>query len=213
MAEKTKSEVKEKFSNTPYPIHVIGRHLSVTDAMKAYAVDKLTKIERFGGRVIDATITMDVRKLVHEVDIIIDVNNTKIRVSGQSENMYASADQAIARLQNKLSRYTKRLKEHHTKGISEIDMNVNVIQRILPLEEINDQIEEANFQQIEEEMKPHLVVSQEKKPLKALNQEEAIMKMELSEDLFMVYIGEEDHKIKVIYRRNDGNYGIIEPQK
>jgi putative sigma-54 modulation protein len=37
--------------------------------------------------------------------------------------------------------------------------------------------------------------------------------MELSEDLFMVYRSEEDRKLKVIYRRNDGNYGIIEPEK
>jgi putative sigma-54 modulation protein len=213
MAEKTKSEVKEKFSNAEYPVHIIGRHLSITDAMKTYAVDKLARIERFGGRVIDITIIMDVQKLIHEVDFIIDVNNTKIRVSGRSENMYASIDEAIASLENKLRRYMGRLKEHHAKKISDIDVNVNVIQGILPLDDINDQIEEVNLQKIEADLKPHQIVSREKKPLKLLNQEEAIMKMELSEDKFMVYINEADQKIKVIYRRNDGNYGIIEPEK
>lgn len=213
MAEKTKTEVKEKFSKAEYPIQIIGRHLSITDPMKDYAVEKLIKVERFGGRVIDAIIIMDVQKLMHEVDFIIDVNNTKIRVCGRSENMYASVDQAIDRLQNKLSRYMRRLREHHAKGISEIEMNVNVIKRILPLEEINDQIEEERLRQVESELKPHQIVSREQKPLKTLNQEEAIMKMELSEDLFMIYISEESQKFKVIYRRNDGNYGIIEPEK
>ena len=213
MIEKSKAQIKEKFVSKEYPIHVIGRHIDITDPMKAYAVDKLTKIERFGGRVIEATIIMDIQKLVHSVDFLINVNNTKIKVSGRSENMYASTDQAIAHLEAKLRRYTHRLHEHETKGLSEIDVNVNIVERISLLEEINDQIEEENLSQIEATLRPHKIVSTETRPLRMLNQEEAIMKMELSEDPFLVYRSEEDQKLKVIYRRNDGNYGVIEPEK
>lgn len=213
MAEKTKAEIKEKFANEEFPIHVIGRHVLVTEPMKNYAVEKLLKVNRFGGRILDATITMDVQKLTHTVDFIVDINNTKIRVSGQSENMYASIDQAIAHLQSKITRYIKRLHEHHAKGVSAIDMNVNVVGRIPHLDDINDQIEEANLDKIESNLKPHPIVSREKKPLKTLTQAEAIMKMDLSEDRFMIFKSEEDMKLKVIYRRNDGNYGIIEPEK
>lgn len=213
MNERTKAEIKEKFAQLDYPVHVIGRHISVTEPMKAYAIDKLIKVlNRFGGRVIEATVTMDVQKLLHEVDFIIDVNNTKIRVAGRSETMYASIDQAIARLESKLRRYKQRLKEHHAKGLSVIEMNVNVI-KLTPIDDINDQIEEESLKKIEAQLKPHPVVSREKKPLKTLNQEEAIMKMELSEDKFMIFRGEEDRKLKVIYRRGDGNYGIIEAEK
>ena len=213
MAEKTKTEVKDKFADAEYPIQIIGRHVAITEPMKSYAVDKLTRVQRFGGRVIDATIVMDIQKLVHTVEFIIDVNNTKIKVSGCSENMYASIDQAVAHLQAKLSRYMRRLREHHAKGLATIEMNVNVIGRISPVDDINDQIEEENLKKIESDFKPHAIVSREKKPLKTLIQSEAIMKMELSEDLFMIYRSEEDRKLKVIYRRIDGNYGIIEPEK
>ena len=126
--------------------------------------------------------------------------------------MYASVDQAIARLESKLRRYIKRLHEHHAKGLSEVDVNVNVIERITPLEDINDQIEEENLRQQEEDLRPHEVVSNEVRCLKLLNQEEAIMKMELSEEPFLVYRDEEDRKLKVIYRRDDGNYGVIEAE-
>lgn len=213
MTEKTKAEIREKFAQLEYPIHVIGRHVLVTEPMKAYAIDKLSKVVgRFGVRVIEASVTMDVQKLLHVVDFILFVNNTKIKVSGRSETMYASIDQAIARLESKLGRYTSRLREHHAKGVSEIDMNVNII-KLTPIDDINDQIEEEDLKKIEQQLKPHPVVSREKRALKTLNQEEAVMKMELSEDQFMIFRNEEDHKLKVIYRRNDGNYGIIEPEK
>lgn len=212
MTERTKAEVKEKFANKEYPIHVIGRHIDITEPMKAYAIEKLTKIERFGGRVIEITIIMDVQKLVHVVDFIINVNNTIIKVTGRSENIYASIDQAIAHLETKLRRYLRRLHEHHAKKLSEIDLTVNVIQRVTPIQDINDQIEEEGLRKAEEALRPHQIVSKEKRKLVMLNQEEAIMKMELSEDRFLLYRSEEDQKLKVIYRRADENYGIIEAQ-
>lgn len=213
MPEKTKAEIKEKFANFEYPIQVIGRNVAITEAMKTYALEKLKKIERFGGHVLEAIIIMDVQKLLHSVDFIIDVNNTKIKVSGRSENMYSSVDQAIAHLEAKLRRYVRRLHEHNAKHLSAIDMNVNVIGPIAPLDDINDQIEEENLKKIDDEFVPHQIVNRESKPLKMLNQEEAIMKMELTEDPFMIFRSEEDHKLKVIYRRDDGNYGIIECEK
>ena len=212
MSDKTKAEVKEKFAHQEYPIQIIGRHVDITEPMKTYAINKLTKIERFGGKVVDATMIMDIQKLMHTVDFLINVNNSIIKVTGRSENMYASIDQAIARLEGKLRRYIKRLHEHNAKGLAEIDVNVNVIERISPLEEINDQIEESNLRQVEEELRPHQIVSRETRRLKTLNQEEAIMKMELSEEPFLVYRGEEDQKLKVIYRREDANYGVIEAE-
>lgn len=214
MTEKTKAEIKEKFANETYPVHVIGRHIDVTDAMKSYALEKLAKVERlFGKRVMDVTVIMDIQKLMHLVDFIITVNNTKIKVIGRTENMYASIDQAIGRLNSKLSRYNRRLHEHHVKGAAEIEMNVSVLGPVSPLDDINDQIEEESLRHVEEELRPHEVVSKETYLLKTLNQAEAVMKMELSEEPFMLYLSEEEQKLKVIYRRPDGHYGIIEPEK
>lgn len=212
MPESKKAATREKFAGDEYPIHVIGRHLDVTDAMKSYAVDKLIKVKRFGGRVIEATIVMDIQKLVHTVDFILNVNNTKIKVSGLSENMYVSVDQAIDHLEAKLRRYHKRLTDHHAKKSTEIEMSVNVIGRIPLEEDINDQIEEENLNQREHFLVPHPVVCKEVSKLKMLTQDEAVMKMELSGDVFLIYRSEEDQKLKVIYRRNDDNYGIIAPE-
>lgn len=214
MSGKDKVETKEKFANQEYPIHLVGRHMEITDAIRSYAVEKLSKINHFGGRIMEATISMDVQKIVHKVDFIINVNNTKIKVSGVSDNMYASIDLAIDRLKNKLSRYLKRLHEHHARGAAAIEMNVNLINRVVDeMEIVNDEIEEASLQKVDLDLRPHPVVSSKTILIKTLNNQEAVMKIELSEDAFLVYRSEEDQKLKVIYRRDDGNYGIIECEK
>lgn len=207
----TKAQVREKFVGEPYPIHVIGRHIHITDAMKNYAVDKLiAKMNRYHARVVDATIAMGIQRETHGVDYLLTVYNTRIKVSGRTENMYASVDQAIDKLEAKLTRYLERLHDHHNKGTSVNEMPVRIIP--VPLEEINDLIEEATLVSVEEALAPGSVVSHETRPLKALTQEEAIMKIDLSGDRFMIYRSEEDKKLKVIYRRTGGNYGIIEPE-
>ncbi len=209
-----KSEVKEKYAHAEYPIHIIGRHVEITPSMKSYAVEKLTaKVTRFNARVVEAMIVMDIQRFIQSVDFIINVNNIRIKVSGKTNDMYASVDQAIDHLEAKLTRYLRHIHEHRVKAHPEIEMNINVVRSpTAALDDINDQIDEVNLQKLEKDFTPHEVVSKETKPLKVLNHQEALIKMELSGEVFMIYKSEEDKKLKVIYRRNDGNYGIIEPE-
>ena len=99
-----------------YNIQVTGRHVEVTDAMKSYAQEKLSKVERFGDRIIDVTVTMDIQKLEHRVDIIMKYGHTLIKSHAATTDMYASIDQAIDKLQTQLRKYKRRLKSHHAKG-------------------------------------------------------------------------------------------------
>jgi ribosome hibernation promoting factor len=194
-----------------YEIAIIGRHLEVTEAIRKYAEEKLAKIERFTDRIIEAHITLEVIKLQHRCDIVLNAENTRIAVHGIGESIYAAIDQATDRLKRKLDRYRKRLHEHHAKGLSTVDLEVQVVN---PSEEyiqdINDQIEEVTLQKIEGELKPHEIVSQDKMLLKTLTSDEALMKMELSHDRFMLYRDEVDGKLRIIYRREDDNFGIVE---
>jgi putative sigma-54 modulation protein len=197
-----------------YSLTVIGRHVEVTDAMKQYARDKVSKIERLHGRVLEVVVTMDVVKLEHRVDIVMKVDHTKVAVHASSESMYASVDKATDRLQRKLSRYKRWIHEHHARGLSTVDMNVNVIERpeVDLLEDINDAIEEENEQRMQTLYGKHTITKRKTIPLKLLTRAEAITKMDLSGDNFLIYRSEEDNKLKVIYRRRDASYGVIEPE-
>ncbi|MCB1114090.1 MAG: ribosome-associated translation inhibitor RaiA [Chlamydiia bacterium] len=210
----TKKETAQAFAGEGYNIEITGRHVLVTDAMKDYAIEKISKIERFTDRILDVVVTMDIQKLEHRVDIVMKVNNLKIRSSATSSDMYVSIDMAVAKIEKQLLRYKRRLQDHHARPVKEVDMTVNVIRphQNDDLNEINDMIEGENKKRMEESLKPHEVVSQERKVLKTITLDEAIMKMELSQDAFIVYQDEVTHKIHILYRRDDGNYGLIEPK-
>lgn len=109
---------KEKaleFADTEYHLHITGRHIEVTDAMKDYALEKLSKIERIMDRIIDINVIMDIQKLDHHVEIILKAGSLKITSSASSTDMYASIDQAIKKLETQVLHYKSKANDHHIK--------------------------------------------------------------------------------------------------
>lgn len=206
MSRKSKAA---EFVEEGYTINVTGRNLLVTSAMKDYALEKLGKIERFSDRIIDVALTMDIQKLDHRVDIVMKVDHMVIKSEATSEDMYASIDKATDKLQRRLIKYRQRIQEHIAKKLAVVDMKVNVL-HVGDIDEVNDEIESETSRRLIDSYRPHQVVSQEVHPMKFLTTGEAVMKMDLTGDSFLIFRCEEDRKIKVMYRRRDGNYGVIQ---
>lgn len=204
-----------EFLQEGYNINITGRNVMVTDAMKDYAIEKVSKIERFSNRIIDVVVTMDVVRYEHRIDIVMKVDHLKIKSQAITDNMYASIDKAVDKLEAQLLRYKSKIQDHHLgRGLGAVSINVDVL-RAIPEDEgfdINSEIEEETRRRLLDKYSPHKIVDKEVHHLKTLTDGEAIMKMELSGDVFLIYRGEEDRKIKVIYRRNDGNFGVITPE-
>lgn len=200
-----------EFVDNGYNISVTGRHILVTDAMKDYAIEKLSRIEKFTDRIIDVAIRMDIQRAEHRVDLYMTVGHLKIKSSAVSNDMYVSIDKAVHKLETQLLKYKSRLQDHTAKNLSSIDMKVNVLGLDGgDLKEINDEIESENNRALIDSYRSHKVVDSETRPLKTLNLDEAVMKMDLSGDAFLIFRSEEDRKLKVIYKRKEGNYGVIE---
>lgn len=207
------SKFTEQEEALGYRLNVVGRNVYVTDAMKNHVFTQLSKIDRFHNHVMDLHVTLDIQKLEHSCVIILKFDHFKVKVSASSTDMYASIDKAVDRLKEKIRRWKDRIQDHHKKSLKVIDMQVNVLQRPYnELEEINAEIEKENKKKVVSEYQPPKIIGNHKKPLKTLTSEEAIMKMELSDDPFMIFRSEEDKKLRVIYRRDDGNYGVILPE-
>lgn len=211
MSRKSKAAELER----AYDISITGRNVLVTDAMKNYAMEKISKIERFSHRIIDVNVIMDIQKLEHRVDILCWVENSKFKSSASSDSMYASIDKAVDKLTEQLRRHKTRVQEHQSTTHEDVAMNVNIYSPLTEDEliDFNEDIENSHDRQLIDRYRPHKIVNKESKPLKTLNNNEAILKMDLSGESFLIFRCEEDQKIKVIYRREDGNYGIIEPEK
>lgn len=209
-----KAKVAAKFAEEEaqgYRLNILGRNVLVTDAMKNYAMEKIAKIERFHSHLLDIHVTMDIQNLEHIVDIVVKFEHFKIKVHAGSTDMYASIDKAVARLKTLMGRWKDRIQNHSRKKLSAIDMEVNVINRPFDeIEEFNSEIEAENAREKAAALEPPRVIGKKTVPLKTLTTEEALMKMDLAGYHFLIFRGEEDKKLKVIYLRDDKTYGIIQ---
>jgi putative sigma-54 modulation protein len=208
MVDKAKFTEQEKALGLR--INILGRNVYVTDAMKNYAYEKLEKIDRFHNHIMDLHVVLDFQKVECSVMIMLAFDHFRVKVSAVSSDMYVSIDKAVDKLQTKIRRWKSRIQDHHKKGRSVVDMDVNVLKRpFTDVDFINEAIEIENKAHELEEYQMPQVIGSETYPLKTLTMEEAVMKMELSDDAFMPFRGEEDRAFKVIYRREDGHYGLI----
>lgn len=204
---------KEKFAEEEalgYNINIIGKNFQLTDTMRKHVWDKLVKIERFHNHIMDVHVTMEIQKVEHVCVIICHFSHFKVKVEARSTDMYASIDRAIQKLQQLFRKWKGKIQDYHKRPISMVDMTVNVHHHppMDPTEEANEDIEAENLKN----WMPNKVIATESQVLKSLTADEAIMKMELSGDPFMLFRDEVDKKLKLIYRREDEHYGIIQAE-
>lgn len=137
----------------------------------------------------------------------------QIKVQADKDNMYEAIDKAVDRVTGLIRRYKSKLQSYRNKDLSTVDIHVNVVQPLKDnLREINDDIEAESVKKEAEQYEMHQIVAKETMPLKTLTQDEAVMKMEISDEPLLIFKSEEDQKVKVIYRREDRNYGIVQIQ-
>lgn len=198
------------FEAQGYNMTVVGKHFTITEAIRAYALEKLAKVEKITDQIIDVIVTLDAQKMEHSCSILMNFIHFHIKVSAATDNMYASIDKASDRVIKLVRKYKTKLQSHRFKDRSTVDIHVNVIGPLRDdLKAINDDIEAETVRREEGRYKLHEVVAKEVMPLKILTQEEAIMKMEITEEPLLLYRSEEDRKLKVLYRRVDGNYNLV----
>jgi putative sigma-54 modulation protein len=199
--------------NAGYNISIVGKHIQITDAIRNYVWEKLDRVERIADHIIDVNVILDAQKLEHSCSILMNFIHYHIKVSASTDNMYSAIDRATDRLIKLIRRYKTKLQSHRFKDLTTVDIHVNVIQPLSDnLKAINDDIEAENALREENRFKLHEIVAKETMKLKTLTQDEAVMKMEIAEEPFLIFRAEEDQKIKVIYRRKDENYGLVQVQ-
>ncbi|NGX34139.1 MAG: Ribosome-associated factor Y [Candidatus Anoxychlamydiales bacterium] len=201
---------KSKFEAEGYNLEITGKNLLITDPMQAYVLEKISKLERFTNNILEIVVTLEVQKLAHTAAIVIKFLHYKIRVHSTTVDLYAAIDGAFNKLYKLIRKYKGKLQSHRNKNLTSIDMRVHVLGGGDELEDINDEIEQETLNQELEKYKIPKIVAKDTMPIKMLTQEEAVMKLELAGEHFLIYKGEEDQKIKVIYKRDDDNLGIVE---
>lgn len=171
-------------------IIVNGRHLEVTPALKSYAEEKLRKFDRYLSQITEATVTLTVEKYRHKAEVLLKANGVLIQAEGVTGEIYSSIDEVVEKLEKQVKKYKEKLVSHR-KGEGKTTLTASAATE----PEIGKIIKKKRF-----DMKP-------------MNPDEAAMQMELLDKNFFVFSNQITGEINVIYRRNDGNFGLIEPVK
>ncbi|MCI5052388.1 MAG: ribosome-associated translation inhibitor RaiA [Simkaniaceae bacterium] len=191
-----------------YRIHIVAKHIDQTDAIQNHIMDKLSKLDKLTHNIIDVHVRLEIQKTEHRCNLTLKFSHFKIQTHASTTDMYASIDKAIERMCTKVRKWKDKIDHHHQKQVEVDEVEVEVVD----VDEINEMIEEENEREIEEAFALPKVEKTKTIPIKMLTLDEAMMKMELSNDVFMIFKSEEEQNLKVIYRRRDNSYGLITPK-
>lgn len=176
-------------------IEYVGKNINIRDNFKAEVEKKLGKLNRYFDEDIDAKATFSTQGNFNKVEVTIWLKGgTILRAEETSDDMLSSVDRVVDALDRQLRKYKTKLQTRHSNESIRYDQ--------IPSDEYT----------IEEDSEP-TVVKVKKIGLKPMFIEDAIMQMNLLGHDFFVYKDAETELVSVVYKRNDGNYGIIEQNK
>lgn len=168
---------------------IVARKMDLTAGLKEYVEKKLAKLDKFFDEDAEAKITMSVEKTRQKIEATIHSRNTIYRVEQVTSDMYVTMDKIIDDMERQIrknkTRLEKRLRKDAFADIGIVDVPVE---------------EETEFN----------IIKTKTFTTKPMSNEEAILQMNLLGHTFFVYKNSETDKNNIVYKRKDGNYGIIE---
>ncbi|HYP03321.1 MAG TPA: ribosome-associated translation inhibitor RaiA [Cyanobium sp.] len=187
-----------------------GRNLDITPAIREYTETKLSRaINHFEDMVKEADVHLSVarnpRVPQQTAEVTMYANGTVIRAQERSENLYASIDLVASKLSRQLNRYKDRLQERsqgpvHRSAAAEEE---GAARLPLPGEALTEGKEPAL---------PHRGVRRKYFAMPPMALEEALHQLELIDHDFYVFRDADSGQIQVVYRRNHGGFGVIQPR-
>lgn len=175
----------------------VGKSVVVSEAIKEKTISKLDRLEKFLPEDTDVIVTFNVVKKEHKVEVTIPLPQRTLRAEVVEDDMYVAIDKVVDVLEKQLVKYKTRLKDksrRDAKYKSEYDVYAN-----LSVQDTTEEVEDT-------------VIKTKRFPIKPMTVDEAIMEMDLIGHSFFVFFNGENDEVNVVYKRNDGGYGLIEPE-
>ncbi|WP_130869389.1 ribosome hibernation-promoting factor, HPF/YfiA family [Intestinimonas massiliensis (ex Afouda et al. 2020)] len=173
------------------------KKVNLPNKVHAYAEKKVGKLDRYFKADAEAAIVFSVEKGRNNVELTIRSGGTIIRVAESTSDMFATIDAAVSSVERRLRRNKTRLEKR---------LRQDAFTRSVDAEEISSFAPETD----EEEYK---IVRSKKFPIKPMTVDEAVLQMELVGHTFFAFKDvDQDGRFSVVYKRNDGDYGLIEDE-
>ncbi len=171
---------------------VTFKNLDPSESLKSYVTKKLNKFDKFIDNPAMASVVLGVEKFRRMAEINITADKLNIFGKDETDDMYSAIDMVLDKLEKQIKK--NKQKSRKRKGASKaIGENEIYEKNILPANTDEVQIKVKNI-----EYKP-------------MDVEEALLLMDITPDNFIVFINSTSDRVNVLYNRNDGDYGLIQP--
>ena len=172
-------------------INTRGQKIKVTDAIQAHTEEKLKKLDKYFDtpEEITANVLIKVKGKDQTVEVTIPTKKFILRGEETNNDLYAAIDLVTDKLERQIRKNKTRLKKKNVQNI--IDFKID-------------------FEVEKEDENKSKIVKRKDIEMKPMSEEEAILQLELLGHSFFVFKNVETDEIDILYRRNDGDYGIIE---
>ena len=174
-------------------IYIRGEKLEITDAMKSYAKEKLERLSKYvKDSDVNANLLFKINGIKQKLEVTIPLKNFTLRVEEVGDDFYTVVDTAVDKLERQIRKNKTRLENKQVKSKVDFDF--------------------MSFDEKDEE-NANKIVRRKQVELKPMDEEEAILQMELLGHDFYVFKNiDKDGKISVFYRRKNNDYGLIEEE-
>ena len=171
-------------------LNIRGDKIAVTKAIKDYITEKMERLNKYfeNAKNIKASVIIRVKNNEQTIEVTVFICKCTLRAEEKHDDLYAAIDLVIDKLERQIRKNKTRLNDKYK----------NIIQFDIPVLEEDDEEEE--------ELK---IVKRKNIDTKPMDEEEAILQMELLNHDFFVFKNVDEECVSVMYKRRDGNYGII----
>ena len=175
-------------------IIIHGDKLKITDAMSDYINEKIGKLDKYleNSDTVRANVIVKVKNHEQRVEITIPLKTFILRSEETQDDFYAAVDKTIDKLERQIRKNKTRITAKQTKASYDF---------VLP-----------EFEADDEDVSDTKIIKRKIVEVKPMDEEEAILQMELLGHQFYMYKDSDTNKVAVVYKRTDGNYGVIESE-
>ena len=167
-----------------------GEKIKITGAIQEYVENKLSKLDKyFKNENVDASVLIRVKGKEQAIEVTIPYDKYTLRSEERRDDLYAAIDLVIDKLEGQIRKNKTKLKKQVKKS---------------------EEFFNFDFELANEDDQENNIVKRKSFEMKPMNEEDAILELELLGHDFYVYKDAKSNEINVLYKRKDGNYGIIE---
>ncbi len=191
---------------------VTFRHMEGTDALRGYAEKRVARFKKFFADPISCHVTMSTTRHHHTVDVNVQLHNGfRIAAHETTENMYSSIDIVAAKIERQVRRYKSKLRHRKVRDMPAAPVFHSRIHEPDSTPVNADSI--ADDSQSLPETEAPAIKSREKISAQPMAISEAVMQLNLLHTQFYVFRNEDTAEVNIVYKHEDGGYGLIETGK